>query len=129
MAEVLVVSERLMLKDIVVCVDANVTSIERRILVKVISKKMFILYFERQKNRSGIFQKFGSLYYLIDGLQQFNDYSVRNQTFADCLVVVESCVYSNFDEFLTDAVAQAWRLVTSLRKPKAGKPAGLLLIN
>ncbi len=76
-----------------------------------------------------IFQKFESAYYLIDGLQQFNNSLLQNQTDADCLVVVESRVYSDFDDFLTEAVAQAWRLVTSLRKTKTGKPVGLLSTN
>ncbi len=75
---------------------------------------------------SFIFQKFESAYYLIDGLQQLNNSLLQNQTEVDCLVVVESRVYSDFDDFLTEAVAQAWRLVTSLRKPKTGKPVGLL---
>ena len=78
---------------------------------------------------SVMFQKFDSLYYLIDGLQQLNNSLIQNQTDADCLVVVENRVYPNFDEFLTEAVAQAWRLVTSLRKTKTGKPAGLILTN
>ena len=78
---------------------------------------------------SVIFQKFDSLYYLIDGLQQLNNSLIQNQTDADCLVVVENRVYSNFDEFLTEAVAQAWKLVTSLRKTKTGILGVLLLIN
>ena len=43
MAEVLVLSQRLLLKDIIVCVE-NVTSSGRRILVKVTPKKYLFYY-------------------------------------------------------------------------------------
>ena len=49
MAEVMVISQMLTLKDIIVCVDANESLLGRRILVKVITKVYFLLlYFERQ---------------------------------------------------------------------------------
>ena len=43
MAEVLVLSQRLLLKDIIVCVE-NVSLSGRRILVKVTPKKYFFYY-------------------------------------------------------------------------------------